>query len=113
MSELTIQEKVNRLIKEHSKELKTQEQISAFSTMMMKNLLETALNAEMDDHLGYEKHSPEGHGSGNSRNGSMSKTLKGDFGEIEIETPRDREGTFEPQLIKKRQTRIDAFDLDF
>ena len=110
MSELTIKEKINRLIKEHSKELKTQEQISAFSTMMMKNLLETALGAEMDEHLGYEKHSPEGHGSGNSRNGSMSKTLKGDFGEIEIETPRDRDGTFEPQLIKKRQTRIDAFD---
>ena len=110
MAELTLEAKIKRLIKEHSKELKTQEEISSFSTTMMKNLLETALGAEMDEHLGYEKHSPDGHGSGNSRNGMTKKTLKGEFGEVELETPRDREGTFEPQLIKKRQTRMDAFD---
>lgn len=64
----------------------------------------------MDEHLGYEKHAPEGQGTGNSRNGSISKTIKGDFGEMELETPRDREGTFEPQLIRKRQTRMTGFD---
>lgn len=110
MAELTLEEKIKRLVKDHSGEFKTQEQISSISTMMMKNLLETALGAEMDEHLGYEKHAPEGQGTGNSRNGSMSKTVKGDFGEIELETPRDREGTFEPQLIRKRQTRITGFD---
>ena len=110
MSELTLEEKIRRLVKEHAKELKTQEQISSINNVMMKSVLEAALGAEMDEHLGYEKHSPEGHGSGNSRNGSTQKTLKGDFGEIEIETPRDREGTFEPQLIRKRQTRLTGFD---
>lgn len=110
MAELTLEEKIKRLVKDHSGEFKTQEQISSISTMMMKNLLETALGAEMDEHLGYEKHAPEGQGTGNSRNGSISKTIKGDFGEMELETPRDREGTFEPQLIRKRQTRVTGFD---
>jgi transposase-like protein len=110
MSELTLEEKIKRLVKEHSKEFKTQEQISSISTMMMKNLLETALGAEMDEHLGYEKHSSEGYGTGNSRNGTTKKVLKGDFGEMDLETPRDRDGTFEPQLIKKRQTRMTGFD---
>jgi len=110
MAQLTLEEKIKRLVKDHSGEFKTQEQISSISTMMMKNLLETALGAEMDEHLGYEKHAPEGQGTGNSRNGSISKTIKGDFGEMELETPRDREGTFEPQLIRKRQTRVTGFD---
>ena len=110
MSNITLEEKIRRLVKEHSKEFKTQEQVSAISTFMMKSLLETALGAEMEEHLGYEKHAPEGHGSGNSRNGSTKKTLKGDFGEMELETPRDRQGSFEPQLVKKRQTRITGFD---
>ena len=110
MAEITLEEKIRRLVKEHSGEFKTQEQISSISSVMMKSILETALGAEMDDHLGYDKHSPEGYGSGNSRNGSTKKTLKGEFGEIELETPRDRDGTFEPQLVRKRQTRITGFD---
>jgi len=110
MSDVTLEEKIRRLVKEHSGEFKTQEQISSISTSMMKSLLETALGAEMDEHLGYEKHSPDGNGSGNSRNGSTKKTVKGDFGEIDLETPRDRDGSFEPQLIRKRQTRISGFD---
>jgi putative transposase len=64
----------------------------------------------MEQHLGYEKHDPAGHNSGNSRNGKSTKTLKGDFGEIELETPRDRNGEFEPQLVKKHQTRWAGFD---
>ena len=110
MSKLSLQEKIQQLCKEHANELKTQEQISSLSTTLMKSAIETALNAEMDEHLGYEKHSSEGNGTGNNRNGTTRKTLKGDFGEIEIETPRDRESSFEPQFVKKRQTRVSALE---
>ncbi|MDP0356268.1 transposase, partial [Glaesserella parasuis] len=69
---------------------------------------EAALNGELTDHLGYEKHQPRK--GKNARNGYTSKTVICDEGEIEIETPRDRDGTFEPQLIKKNQTRITGMD---
>jgi len=68
------------------------------------------MQAKMTDHLGYEKHAPEGRGLPNSRNGTRTKTLKTDQGEVDIEVPRDRDGTFEPQLVKKRQTRFTGFD---
>jgi len=61
----------------------------------------------MEEHLGYTKHSSSGRNSGNSRNGSSRKTLKGDHGEVEIKTPRDRNGAFEPKFVKKGQTRLD------
>jgi putative transposase len=77
---------------------------------LTKAVLERALQAELTNHLGYEKSDPVGHNSGNSRNGATKKKLKGDFGEIELETPRDREGTFEPQIVEKRQTRFTGFD---
>jgi putative transposase len=77
---------------------------------LTKAVLERALNAELTDHLGYEKHDPVGHGSGNSRNGKSRKKLKGDFGEIELETPRDRQATFEPKIVAKGQTRFTGFD---
>ena len=77
---------------------------------LTKAVLERALNAELTDHLGYEKHDPVGHGSGNSRNGKSRKKLKGDFGEVELETPRDRQATFEPKIIAKGQTRFTGFD---
>ncbi len=77
---------------------------------LTKAVIERALKAELTDHLGYEKHDPVGHGSGNSRNGTSRKKLKGDFGEIELETPRDREGTFEPRIVAKGQTRFSGFD---
>jgi putative transposase len=73
-------------------------------------LVERALGAELTDHLGYEEHAVEGRGSGNSRNGSGSKTLLTEQGPIEIEVPRDRNGTFEPQLVKKHERRFDGFD---
>ena len=75
-----------------------------------KAILERALKAEMSLHLGYRKHEPSGRGSGNSRNGSSTKTLQGDFGAIELATPRDRNGEFEPRVIAKRQRRFDGFD---
>lgn|SRR5437764_1842530 len=77
---------------------------------LTKALMERALGAELTDHLGYEKHDPAGYHSGNSRNGTTAKTVKGDFGEIEVETPRDRNGSFEPQILRKHQTRFDGFD---
>jgi len=73
-------------------------------------LVERALNAELSEHLGYEKNSPAGRGSGNNRNGTSSKTLKTDKGELAIEVPRDRNGSFEPVLVKKHQTHFDGFD---
>jgi putative transposase len=77
---------------------------------LTKALMERALQAELTDHLSYEKHDPAGHNSGNSRNGKSHKKLKGEFGEIELETPRDRNGTFEPKIIAKGQTRFNGFD---
>ena len=77
---------------------------------LTKALLERAMQAEMTEHLGYEKHDPAGHNSGNSRNGGTTKTLKGDFGEMPLETPRDRNGSYEPKIIAKSQTRFTGFD---
>ena len=77
---------------------------------LTKALIERALGAELTHHLGYEKHDPVGYNSGNSRNGTTGKTVKGDFGQIEVETPRDRNSTFEPQILPKHQTRFDGFD---
>jgi putative transposase len=77
---------------------------------LTKALLERAMQAEIAEHLGYEKHDPAGNNSGNSRNGATTKTLKGEFGEMPLETPRDREGSFEPKIIAKGQTRFTGFD---
>jgi putative transposase len=77
---------------------------------LKKALIERALGAELSEHLGYEKGDPGGRGTGNNRNGTSSKTLLTEDGEIEIAVPRDRAGSFEPQLIAKGQTRFDGFD---
>jgi putative transposase len=75
---------------------------------LTKAILERVLEAEMTEHLGYEKHDPAGYHSGNSRNGKSRKTLKGELGEVE--SPRDRQGTFEPKMIGKHQRRFTGFD---
>jgi putative transposase len=77
---------------------------------LTKALVERALNGEMTHHLGYEKHDSSGNNSGNSRNGTTPKVLKGKRGQVEIEVPRDRNSEFEPQLVKKNQTRFDGLD---
>jgi len=77
---------------------------------LTKAVLERALHAELTHHLGYDKHSPSGHNSGNSRNGKSKKTLKGDFGSLPLEVPRDRNSSFEPQIVPKGQTRFEGFD---
>lgn len=77
---------------------------------LKKALIERALEGELTHHLGYPKHDSAGHGSGNSRNGKGKKNVKSDDGIIDITVPRDRNASFEPQLIKKGQTRFEGFD---
>jgi len=77
---------------------------------LKKALMERALGGELTHHLGYEKHDPVGRGSGNSRNGHSSKTVLTEDGELDLAIPRDRAGTFEPQLVPKGVTRLDGFD---
>jgi len=77
---------------------------------LQKRLLEKALGAELTAHLGYQKHDAAGRNSGNSRNGSTPKTIKGEFGNLEISTPRDRNSSFEPKIIEKGQRRFEGFD---
>jgi len=88
----------------------TAEDINGLLKQFTKALLERAMQGEITAHLGYGKHDPKGNNSGNSRNGVTRKTLTGDFGEIELETPRDRNGDFSPQIIQKNQTRWTGFD---
>src|SRR3979411_1155644 len=74
---------------------------------LTKTVLETALNEEMTEHLGYEKHDPAGAGTANSRKGPRAKTVLTDTtGPVELDVPRDRAATFEPQIVKKRQRRL-------
>jgi transposase-like protein len=77
---------------------------------LTKSVLETVLDAEMSEHLGYEKHDPAGRNSGNSRNGTRAKTVLTEIGPVEIEVPRDTEATFEPQIVRKRQRRLTGVD---
>jgi transposase-like protein len=77
---------------------------------LTKRVLESALEGEITDHLGYEKHDAGGRGSGNSRNGSRAKTVLTDVGPVEVKVPRDTSGTFEPQIVRKRQRRLTGVD---
>lgn len=97
------------IAKELAKSVKTEADLNLLSQQLLKMAVEAALNAELDDHLGYAKHN-KSPATGNSRNGHTRKTLKGQHGEVEIETPRDRAGSFEPILVKKNQTRLTRMD---
>ncbi|WP_251016525.1 IS256 family transposase [Streptomyces sp. ISL-99] len=77
---------------------------------LTKRLLESALEGEITDHLGYDKHDPAGKNGGNSRNGTRSKTVLTDVGPVEITVPRDRDGSFEPKIVKKRHKRLTGVD---
>jgi len=103
---------IDKLVEELTKNATAEELLkdSGLLKELKKRLVEAALDAEMTEHLGYEKHSPDGHGTGNSRNGKTSKRVIGADGEVEIDVPRDRNGDFEPQLIRKRQVRLEGFD---
>ncbi|MGW3736470.1 IS256 family transposase [Streptomyces sp. NPDC005148] len=77
---------------------------------LTKRVLESALEGEITDHLGYEKHDPAGKNNGNSRNGTRAKTVLTDVGPVEVKVPRDVAGSFEPQIVKKRQRRLTGVD---
>ena len=77
---------------------------------LTKRLLESALEGEITDHLGYDKHDAAGKNGGNSRNGKRTKTVLTDVGPVEITVPRDRDGSFEPKIVKKRQKRLTGVD---
>jgi putative transposase len=77
-------------------------------TAMVRRVLQTGLNVELDEHLGYEPYAPEGRGSGNNRNGSYPKTVTTEIGQVEVQMPRDRLGTFEPVTIPKHVRRLDG-----
>lgn len=101
------------ILDELLKDCKSQEDIFGVNGVVkqfVKALSERALQAELATHLGYEKHDSKGKNSGNSRNGTSPKIIKGEFGEAEIAIPRDRAGTFDPRFIPKGQTRFDGFD---
>lgn len=103
----------NELIDNLLKDYKKPEDIigeNGLLKQLTKALLERAMQAEMTEHLGYEKHDPAGKNRGNSRNGKSSKTLKGEFGRLPLEVPRDRDSSFEPKIVPKGQTRFTGFD---
>jgi putative transposase len=79
-------------------------------TGLTKSVLEIALDAEMSEHLGYDKHDPMGRNGGISRNGTRTKTVFTEIGPVEIDVPRDRDGSFEPAIVRKRQRRLEGID---
>lgn len=108
MTQLT--EKEMQLVALISEECTTPGDITAKLKTLFAGTLEKMLQAELDEHLGYEKNSVAGNNSGNSRNGYDRKTIKSEWGEAEISVPRDRNSTFEPHVIEKRQTRTDEVE---
>lgn len=99
---------IQQLAQELATKIKTEKDLNEFSAMLKKLTIEAALNAELREHLGFDKN--EQSPSTNKRNGSSKKSVKSPDGSLELEIPRDREGSFSPQLIKKHQTRITSMD---
>lgn len=102
--------KLKALANELAKDIKTEADLNMLSRELLKLTVETALNAELTEHLGYEKYGDSKQARGNARNGTTSKRIKGSHGEVDILTPRDRDGSFEPQLLRKNQTRLTSMD---
>ena len=105
-----LDEKSMELVKVISKACETPADVTKLLKELFAGTLEQMLEAEMEEYLGYEKHSAEGDHSGNSRNGFGKKTIKSEWGEAELSVPRDRNGRFEPKVIGKRQTRTDEIE---
>jgi transposase-like protein len=110
MSDIIKDPKLISAMQELGRGLKSPSDLAKVSRELLKITIEASLNAEMDAHLGYDKYSSKGYNTGNSRNGYNRKTLKGDHGELEISTPRDRNGEFDPLFVTKNQTRLTKFD---
>ena len=102
------QKELEKIAQSLAKNIKTEADLSKLSSQLMKMTVEAALGAEMENHLGYSKHQKSK--NKNSRNGTTKKKLKSNVGEIEISTPRDRDGDFDPIIVKKRQGRLTQFD---
>ena len=101
-------DEIRNLAKADAKNIKTEADLNEFRQMLTKITVETALNAELDDHRGYSKHKASD--ASNSRNGSTRKILQTDDGQFQVDTQRDRDGSFEPQLVKKHQRRFTSMD---
>ena len=102
------EKELTKMAKEFAKNIKTTDDLTSLTSMLTKQVIEAALGAEMEEHLGYSKNQQTD--KSNARNGYTKKILKSSHGEVEIATPRDRNGTFDPQLVKKRQKRLTQFD---
>jgi putative transposase len=99
---------IEAFAKEAAKGIKTEKDLIEFGQLLKKVTVEAALNAELDDHLGYDRYQESN--TDNSRNGYSSKTLRTDNGQFEVDVPRDRDSSFTPQIVKKHQTRLTAMD---
>ena len=111
MSDITndnLNKMLDQLVEENKAGL-TPDKMNGIISGLVQRLLQKSLDTELEEHLGYSKHDKQNNNS-NSRNGYSKKTIKGDYGEVDIQTPRDRDGSFEPKIIKKNQTRFDGFD---
>lgn len=98
------------LAKELAKDCRTLEDIQELLKNVFKDTIQSILESEIEDHLGYEKNSVEGNNSGNSRNGYYKKTIKTAYGPADLDVPRDRNGEFEPQVIKKHQINANGIE---
>jgi putative transposase len=110
---MKLEEKVLQQLQEDLKKCQTMDDLlgkDGAIKKLIKNAVEQMLQCEMTEHLGYEKHAAEGRNTGNSRNGVSPKSLKSDFGKLEIEVPRDRNGEFDPTVVKRNQTDLGFLD---
>ncbi|WP_258192830.1 MULTISPECIES: transposase [Psychrobacter] len=105
---MTTQSGIKKLAEQMAGSMKSFDDIKDFQKQLMQSFIDTALGAEMEDHLGYPKH--EKADKPNKRNGHTKKTVRSDTGDLKISTPRDRNSSFEPVLVSKHQTRISGLD---
>lgn len=105
---MTNQTDIKKLAEQMAGSMNSFDDIKDFQKQLMQSFIDTALEAEMEDHLGYPKH--EKADKPNKRNGHTKKTVRSDTGDLEISTPRDRDGDFEPALVRKHQSRISGLD---
>jgi putative transposase len=103
-------EQLKQLLKEHVKQQKTTTGISNLLQEIFREAVQEMLKAEMDNHLGYEKHAPESSEFSNNRNGKTTKKIRSKLGELSIEVPRDRDASFEPQIVPKRKRILEEIE---
>ncbi len=107
---MEVNQQLKQLLKEHVKQQKSASGVSNLLQTVFKDAIQELLQAEMDIHVGYEKHAPEASEFSNSRNGVTTKKVRTKLGEIAIEVPRDREGSFDPQVVPKRKRILEEIE---